>query len=114
MPSNKEKHKQITNTEINDTNPIEEIPRSYISWIILGKYTVRFSNLEKIAFKNKIYLPAVIKISIYGIKIVIFIHRMKKYIFTFLILCMISSCSTYRKGGCDCPGMTNHYIEKIC
>ena len=40
---------------------------------------------------------------------------MKKYIFTFLILTVlisiISACSIKRKGGCDCPGMSQNIIE---
>jgi len=42
-------------------------------------------------------------------------YVMKKYIFTFLILTVlisiISACSIKRKGGCDCPGMSQNIIE---
>ena len=40
---------------------------------------------------------------------------MKKYNFTFLFLTilimLIASCATTRKGGCDCPGMSNNLVE---
>ena len=41
---------------------------------------------------------------------------MKKSIFTFFVFMMyigtLSSCSTSRKGGCDCPGMSKTTIEQ--
>ena len=42
---------------------------------------------------------------------------MKKRIFTFFIFCVllifISSCYSSRKGGCDCPGMSEKDLKEI-